>query len=323
MRLARAIHDLVGLGHDRRLVALAVTVVFDDDRLSRTIADQFRNVREMIHGLAVDLKQEIPLLEACVLGRAVRCEAPDDRPNQLIHAEFAVTHGVVVLVRSLAKLRRDLGMEELVAAPVVHRHRLGPVQELGILDVLVAVDMLAIQTDDLVARAQTRFGGGTVELDRHDRRRIRLARDVENAGQQEDGKQQVGRRSAQDDGGAGIEWLGEEGALLLVRRECFSGRRGAAGVVVSQELHKAAERDRRDLPAGAVAVGPANQLRPETDRKHFRVDAETPTYPVVAELVHEDEKCQHENEVRQVGREQTDDALHGSLNHNTCLNSNS
>jgi hypothetical protein len=108
---------------------------------------------------------------------------------------------------------------------------------------------------------------------------------------------------------------------LLLRRQCFGGRRGAAGIAIAQELHEPAERDGRDLPAGAIAVGPADQFRTEADRKHLGMDAETPADPVVAELVHEDEQRQHKDEIRQVGREQIDDALHGSLNHDICLNS--
>jgi len=94
---------------------------------------------------------------------------------------------------------------------------------------------------------------------------------------------------------------------------------GAGGVVVAQELHVAAQGNRRNLPARATAVGPAEQFRPEPDGKHLGMDAEATTHPIMAELVHEHEQRQHQDEVRQVGREQADDALHGSVHHEICF----
>jgi hypothetical protein len=60
-----------------------------------------------------------------------------------------------------------------------------------------------------------------------------------------------------------------EAALALFRRhagERFTRRRGGLGVV-TEEFHVATERDRRDLPAGAVAVVETEQFRAEAERE--------------------------------------------------------
>ena len=61
----------------------------------------------------------------------------------------------------------------------------------------------------------------------------------------------------------------------------------AGGVLVAEEFDVAAERDGGDLPAGAVAVVEAEQLRAEADGKRQDLDAAPAGDEEMAELVEE------------------------------------
>ena len=85
---------------------------------------------------------------------------------------------------------------------------------------------------------------------------------------------------------------------------------GTGGVRVAQHLHVAAQRNRAELPARAVPVVAAEQLRPEADREHLDPHAVASRHPVVPELVHEHDDREDEQERDQIlddGRE------HGAL----------
>src|SRR5262249_60229029 len=126
---------------------------------------QRRDARKVVDRLAVDVEQPIADLEACRFRRTVGAEAADHRPDELIDAELAETERVVVLVGALAELRMDLAAQQLLAAAVLDLHRLGPIEEMGLLNVLEAGGSLFTQAHELIARAPTRPGGRTVPPD--------------------------------------------------------------------------------------------------------------------------------------------------------------
>src|SRR5207237_2793929 len=111
----------------------AVAVILYRQGLAGAVADQLGNARKVLDRLAVDLEQQVTDLQPCRLGRAILREAADDRADELVHAQLAEAQRVVVAIGPLAELRLDLAMQHLVAAPVVDRHRLGPVEALGLL----------------------------------------------------------------------------------------------------------------------------------------------------------------------------------------------
>ena len=78
----------------------------------------------------------------------------------------------------------------------------------------------------------------------------------------------------------------------------FPGRH-ARGIHVADELHISAERDRRDLPAGAVAVIPPDQFRPETDREGGDSYPAPAPDPEVPEFVHEHDDREHDEKGHQ------------------------
>jgi hypothetical protein len=61
--------------------------------------------------------------------------------------------------------------------------------------------------------------------------------------------------------------MAASGALLGRHGRELLGRWRRSLALVAEELDVAAERDRRDLPAGAMAIVEADQLRSETERK--------------------------------------------------------
>ena len=70
--------------------------------------------------------------------------------------------------------------------------------------------------------------------------------------------------------------------------------RHAGGILVAEKLHVAAERNGGDLPAGAVAIGEAEQLRAETDGKDQHPHAAPARDQEMAELVEEHDDAQDE-----------------------------
>ena len=68
----------------------------------------------------------------------------------------------------------------------------------------------------------------------------------------------------------------------------------AGGVVVAEELDVAAERNGRELPAGAVAVVETDNLGPETERKRQHFDAAPARDQKMAKLVKKHDNREHE-----------------------------
>ena len=113
-----------------------------------------------------------------------------------------------------------------------------------------------------------------------------------------DGEQEVERRPGKDRDGALPDRLGVEGhlALGLGQRLDFGGVRRARRIHVADEFHVAAERDRGQLPARAVAVVEAEKFGPEADRKGLYADAAPAPDQIVAHFMDEHDDGQDEQE---------------------------
>ena len=138
------------------------------------------------------------------------------RFRSLIDAEIAIAQRVVVAVGAFAILRSNFSMQQLAAASKFDRHRLGPIEELCVLDVLEAVDALVGKSHDLVAGSQPCPRRRAVRLNGDGRRRIGLARKEKHGRQQNEGKQEVRGGSPQHNSRARVEGLAEEGPALLL-----------------------------------------------------------------------------------------------------------
>ena len=73
-------------------------------------------------------------------------------------------------------------------------------------------------------------------------------------------------------------------------------RRGAsgtlAGILIAKELYIAAERNSGDLPACAMAIIEADELRAETDREHQNPHPAQPRDEEMSELMEEDDEAE-------------------------------
>src|ERR1019366_6851748 len=70
----------------------------------------------------------------------------------------------------------------------------------------------------------------------------------------------------------------------------------ARRIVVAKELHIAAERNRGDFPAGAVAVVEADYFGAKPDRERQHLDAAQAGHQEMAKLMKEHDYCQHKEE---------------------------
>src|SRR5262249_57165680 len=84
------------------------------------------------------------------------------------------------------------------------------------------------------------------------------------------------------------------GALLLGHVSERLGRRRGGLRVIAEELHVAAERHGRNLPAGSASVVEAEQLRAEAERERQHFDARPAGDKEVAKLVKENDDGQDE-----------------------------
>ncbi len=82
--------------------------------------------------------------------------------------------------------------------------------------------------------------------------------------------------------------LGHGGGGLLVGH--------ARRIVVAEEFHIAAERNRRDLPAGAVAVVEADDFGAKTDRERQYLDTAQAGHQKMAKLMKEHDNRQNKQE---------------------------
>src|SRR6266567_407099 len=82
----------------------------------------------------------------------------------------------------------------------------------------------------------------------------------------------------------------EERYRLFLFRHLFDrGARHRGGIGIAEHLHVSADRDQAELPARAGAVGPAEQLRAETDGENLDFDAIAPGREIVPQLMYENQ----------------------------------
>ena len=124
-------------------------------------------------------------------------------------------------------------------------------------------------------------------------------------GEDDDGEDEIGDRAGRHHRGARANLLVDEADLLF-----FLGHGGrgvlvghAGGIVVAEEFHIAAERNRRHLPARAVAVVEADDLGAETDGEREYLDAAAPGDQEMAKLMKKHDNRQDKQERDDIGRQ--------------------
>ncbi len=160
-------------------------------------------------------------------------------------------------------------------------------------------DRLAVDALDQVAGLEAGLRRRAVRIDRRDPGgQLEAASEPDRAGKQQDREDEVRHRPGDDDRRALGDRLGREADRPLVRGHLRDGVRiGDAGAVgVAVELDVAAERDRAELPAGAVTVVEADEFRPEADGEGVDADAAPAADEEVPHLVDEDHDGQNEQE---------------------------
>src|SRR5450631_2547527 len=121
-----------------------------------------------------------------------------------------------------------------------------------------------------VADLKARHRGGTARLDLIDaRRRARLAEEGEQAGKDHDGENEIGNRTSGHDRRPRSNLLVVKTALALFLGHAGErlGRRRRGLALIAEEFDVAAERNRRNLPARAMAVVETDQFRAEAERE--------------------------------------------------------
>ena len=176
------------------------------------------------------------------------------------------------------------------------------------------LDMTAIDRHDQVAGLEAGGGGGTVRLHRIDPRAHRLlAVKHEDTGENHDRQYEIRNRSGDDDGRPLGHGLKHEALRPLARIQGggVCGAVGRAGdVVVAEKLDKAAERDRGNLPARAVAIIEPDELGAEPDREHQNPDAAPARDNKMSKFVKENDKTENEQKGNAIGRNPTPERIH-------------
>jgi hypothetical protein len=171
-----------------------------------------------------------------------------------------------------------------------------------------AVDLLAVNRQNEIARLEAGGGGGAARLYGVDPRAgALLADDHENAGENGNRQHEVRDRAGRYNRSAGADLLADEAVLLFILAHGGSG--GviwlASRIVVTEEFHVAAERDRRDLPARSMTVIEADEFWTEAEREREHPDAAPARHQEVAEFMKENDDRQHKQEGNQVAHEPT------------------
>src|SRR6185312_3958136 len=239
------------------------------------------------------------------LERAVAAGLDVARLHRPADAEHTEAVGVAEIVLDLAQLRRGGQRDRSAAAVDDDLERLAGADADDALHVGEAVDRLAVDRGDEVARLEAGGLRGTVGLHRVDAGAGRLAAGGgEDDGEDGDGEDEVGDRAGGDDGGARADRLEHEGDLLLLLGHQRGGVpiRDTGRILVAEEFHKAAEGNGGEFPAGAVAVVEADDLRAEADGEGLHLHAAPAGNEEVPELVEEDDDGQDEQEGHDVPR---------------------
>src|SRR5690242_16200183 len=228
------------------------------------------------------------------------------RRHRAADAEHAEPLHVAEIVLQLAQLRGGSQRHRRAATLDFDGERLAGADADDALHVAEAVDLAAVDRQHEVAglkagrrrRAVGLYGidpgGGGLLADRH-----------EDGGEDDDGEDEIGERSGHHHGRARGDFLAGKGQLALDLRHAGDRLRvrRARLVVVAEELHIAAERDGRELPAGAVTVVEAGELRPKTDRKGQYFDAAPARHQEVAKLMKKHNNRKNEEERDDIARQ--------------------
>src|SRR6185312_4848530 len=171
------------------------------------------------------------------------------------------------------------------------------------LDVGEAVDLLAIDADEAVARLDAGLLGGAAggHLDHH-RLGYVAAIGREKHGENSDGQQEVEQRAGKHRRRALPHRLRMKGYLALGLAQLIDAFRigGTGGDVhVADEFHVAAQRNGAEFPARAVPVVETDEFGAETDRERLNPDAAPAPDQIVAHFMDEHDYGQHEQERHQ------------------------
>ena len=171
-----------------------------------------------------------------------------------------------------------------------------------------ASDRVAVDCRHDVADLKAGRRRGTPRLHFIDaRRRARLAEKREQTGKDHDRQNEIGDRTGGHDRRARSDFLVVEAARALFfghAGERF-GRRRRGLALVAEELDVATERDRRNLPARAVAVVETGEFRTKAERERQNLYAGPAGNQEMTEFMEEDDDGQDE----QKGDDITDEAV--------------
>ena len=166
--------------------------------------------------------------------------------------------------------------------PAADRDDLGHLLEIG--------DLRSVDGRDAVAGLDAgRLRRTALDHIADDGRQHGMAIVKDQAGEKQDGQNEIGDRSGGGDRGALPEWLEGQGlsALGLAHSRCGCVIRHAGGIGVAGEFHITADGQPAHLPAGAAFVGPAENLLAETDREDIHLHAAGARHQEMTEFVEE------------------------------------
>src|SRR6185437_12860025 len=246
--------------------------------------------RRHVEGLAAGAPHRIERVAAHILNAA----ALDPQQPHLMRVAEAIGDG--------ADLRRDGERHILAAALDDELHRHAGIEAHEALHILETLDLLAIDRDEDIAGLQAALlrrasGQNLADL----RRGERLAHRGKEHREDRDRENEIGARTRHDHGGALRQALVMEGDFALLGGHRLElARRHRRGIGIAEHFHIAAERHQAEFPARAGAVVPAENLRAEADREHLDAHAVPARDEVVAELVHEHQHRQNDDEWNEV-----------------------
>src|SRR5690242_5039254 len=169
-----------------------------------------------------------------------------------------------------------------------------------------AFDLLAIYRQYQVAWLEAGCLCGTSRLHGIDTRACDLFADGhENRSENRDCEEEICDRPGHNDRRARCNRLEDKTVFLFGLRHC-SDRRitwRARRVVIAEKFHIATKRNRRNLPAGPIAVVKAGNLRPKPDREYKDSDAAPARHQEMAKLVKENDNREHEKKRHDVADE--------------------
>ncbi len=217
--------------------------------------------------------------------------------------EDAQTVGIAERILDLTQLRRALQFHARSAPRHGESESLAGSAADDALHVRETLNLGSIDPGHHVADLKTGRGRGAVCLDLVDpSRRARLAEEREHESEDHDRKKKIGDRARGDDCGARSDLLVMETQGAFLGRHVLQhlGRRRRGLGIVAEELHIAAQGNRGNLPARALAVVEPNEFRSESQRERQYFHAGPAANQEVTEFVKEDNDGEDEQEGDQI-----------------------